>query len=173
MGAMRVRRQRRRHPPDARGEHLRALQRGPRASRWIYGKEARSTWRGLATGRFCHVEFCGPVFTRPGLPAPMRVRSPPRHAELTAGLATPRLGGVGGVGAAEVGRGALESSSPRSGSGGLSKSSSPRSGGVDPPCRRGPRSRGCRPPLVGRAPERHRPRWRPCSGACRRPPARR
>ena len=75
---------------------------------------------GLATGRFCHVEFCGPVSPDPDFQHrcgsdPHRVT---RSLPPASVVATPRLGGVGGVGAAEVGRGALKSSSPRSGSGG-------------------------------------------------------
>ena len=90
MEAMRVRRQRRRHPPDARGGHLgsAATSSGFTLSLWEEGRAhptcdhhggvsprgaARARRRipgGLREGRFCHVEFCGRVFTQPGFPAP-------------------------------------------------------------------------------------------------------
>ena len=92
MEAMRVRRHRRRHPPDAQGEHvgsaatvvgLHGSGKKPRAHlRWdhhggVFPREAAHAssvgFRGAsARGRFRHVEFCGPIFTRPGFPAPVR-----------------------------------------------------------------------------------------------------
>jgi hypothetical protein len=71
-----------------------------------------------ARGRFCHVEFCGPIFTRPGFPAPVR-----EYYDVIPLTRAPH--------AAEGPHHDLDGFFPR-------KSSSPRSGGRTPLVERGP-----------------------------------
>jgi hypothetical protein len=78
MESTRVRRQRRRHPPDARGEHRRALPRGPRTSRWILWEEGRAHLTGSRHGSILPRQILWACFYRPGFPALVRVRSLPR-----------------------------------------------------------------------------------------------